>query len=350
MGGFLMLMNLLPGLRDLRAPLSAGYLWLTGLWLLLVDVVPSRSTATGVVAHIYGLTHDLGRGVTLAAVSFVAYLIGVVLSVDADGFVVGFFSGIPYDAQGRPLLTVFLFLQHLFHPVDAKRRSDRPKQMSRKVVDDMRALVQRVKESVPPVSTAKSDLSDLEKSAIAEWNASLPTNYRHHDPSDWTTLVWLELDWEMRSSLANEMQLLVTQLRVTSPPLFEQYDRARGEAEFRLSVAFPLAFVLTALAWRWTPLWLFLLVGVFLIMGSGVKRAHDAMDVVGQAALTGYVAPSIWVRPEANPLTVAHMALDIALRKWTASPQDEQKIAFVLSVLPGQLPEKPMGDPPQVSP
>ena len=84
-----MLMNLLPGLRDLRAPLAAGYLWLIGLWLLLVDAVPSRSKATGVVAHVYTLTHDLGHGVVLAAISFAAYLVGSILSVNADGPMVG---------------------------------------------------------------------------------------------------------------------------------------------------------------------------------------------------------------------------------------------------------------------
>jgi hypothetical protein len=30
-----MLMNLLPGLRELRAPLVSGYLWLISAWLLL---------------------------------------------------------------------------------------------------------------------------------------------------------------------------------------------------------------------------------------------------------------------------------------------------------------------------
>ena len=30
-----MLVNLLPGLRDLRAPLSAGFIWLLGIWLLV---------------------------------------------------------------------------------------------------------------------------------------------------------------------------------------------------------------------------------------------------------------------------------------------------------------------------
>jgi len=117
----------------------------------------------------------------------------------------------------------------------------------------------------------------------------------------------------MLASINSEVRQLVTQLRVSSPALFDQYDRARGEAEFRISVAFPLTFVAGALAWKWTPLWLFLLPGVALITRSGLRRASEATDVVAQAALAGYVTPSGWPSPKSNPLTVARQALDDAL-------------------------------------
>lgn len=67
---------LLPGLRELRAPLAAGYVWLLDLWLLFGTHIPSSDEATGVVARIYeldGVVADLGGGVAL---SFVAYLVG----------------------------------------------------------------------------------------------------------------------------------------------------------------------------------------------------------------------------------------------------------------------------------
>jgi len=50
------LANLLPGLRNLRAPMSAGYLWLATSWFLLVPILPrSEKEATGAIADVYGL-------------------------------------------------------------------------------------------------------------------------------------------------------------------------------------------------------------------------------------------------------------------------------------------------------
>ena len=68
-----MLANLLPGLRDLRAPLAAGYLWLAAGWLYLAPQLPaSANDATGVMKDIYRVV-DASEPVTIAAgLTFVA--------------------------------------------------------------------------------------------------------------------------------------------------------------------------------------------------------------------------------------------------------------------------------------
>jgi hypothetical protein len=68
--------NLLPGLRELRAPLAAGYLWLLGAWLLVEPHIADRTDATGAVAALYDLESAAGPLGVVAGVSFVAYLIG----------------------------------------------------------------------------------------------------------------------------------------------------------------------------------------------------------------------------------------------------------------------------------
>ena len=71
-----MLASLLPGLREVRAPLAAGYLWLVVAWVVLEPVVPQRAEASGVVASLYragDILSVLGVGVAL---SFAAYLLG----------------------------------------------------------------------------------------------------------------------------------------------------------------------------------------------------------------------------------------------------------------------------------
>lgn len=76
-----MLANLLPGIRDVRAPLSAGCIWLLTLWLLSEDRVPTRQRARGVWASLYRLGTWIGPTGVLAAGTFLAYLIGAVLAV-----------------------------------------------------------------------------------------------------------------------------------------------------------------------------------------------------------------------------------------------------------------------------
>ena len=73
-----MLTNLLPGLRDLRAPLAAGYLWLAAGWLYFAPQLPaSLDEAQGVVKDIYRVVHASESLAVVAGLSFVAYMSGI---------------------------------------------------------------------------------------------------------------------------------------------------------------------------------------------------------------------------------------------------------------------------------
>ena len=81
-------MSLLPGLRELRAPLVSGYLWLVTacLWLGNLGWLPTRRpSGSGEVARLWDLGGVLGTTVVLTAVTFVAYLIGSFLEFQPDG-------------------------------------------------------------------------------------------------------------------------------------------------------------------------------------------------------------------------------------------------------------------------
>jgi hypothetical protein len=79
--------NVLPGLRELRAPLAAGYLWLTLVWLTLGDTLPTKTDVEGgPLERLYELepvASDIGKAVV---VSVAAYIIGSV-AIDAQGLV-----------------------------------------------------------------------------------------------------------------------------------------------------------------------------------------------------------------------------------------------------------------------
>jgi hypothetical protein len=72
--------QLAPRSEELRTPLATGYLWIVVIWLLLHDSVPdSTEHAQGRIKSLYPLGTFVGDAATLAALSFVAYLLGSML-------------------------------------------------------------------------------------------------------------------------------------------------------------------------------------------------------------------------------------------------------------------------------
>jgi hypothetical protein len=73
-----MLLNLLPGLRDLRAPLAAGYLWLAAAWLYYAPRLPaSTNEAQGILKDVYRVVSVSNPAMVAAGLTFVAYILGI---------------------------------------------------------------------------------------------------------------------------------------------------------------------------------------------------------------------------------------------------------------------------------
>ncbi|MCA1708097.1 MAG: hypothetical protein LC808_34410 [Actinobacteria bacterium] len=79
-----MLAQVLPGLREIRGPLAAGFLWLLLAWLILHEDIAG---ANGEVQELIALGEQLPDAALAGVASFVAYLIGS-LSEDLFGGVV----------------------------------------------------------------------------------------------------------------------------------------------------------------------------------------------------------------------------------------------------------------------
>lgn len=75
-----LLSSLVPGLRDLRTPLAVGYIWIAVLWILSPEL-PSTVTSNDLLNRVSQLGATVGPGGQLAALSFAAYLLGVLLEV-----------------------------------------------------------------------------------------------------------------------------------------------------------------------------------------------------------------------------------------------------------------------------
>lgn len=72
------MLNVLSGLRDLRAPLTAGLLWMATLWVPLHEELERQAKRDTLLRDATQTLGGLGSTTSIAAVSFIAYLIGIV--------------------------------------------------------------------------------------------------------------------------------------------------------------------------------------------------------------------------------------------------------------------------------
>jgi hypothetical protein len=224
-----MLAGLLPGLRQVRTPLAVGYLWLLNLWLLLADYLP-RKAAGGVVGQIFELGGLPGKGVVLAALTFIAYLIGSSLNVLSPTLVL------------------------------------------------MRILSLRVRGAIIfpgtlPVSFTRA-YSDLRR------RQSIPDPISNRDVR------------EIVKEVFSERHDLITKLLIADKELYSEYDRLESEADFRRNIAIPLAVLFVIMAMRLNPLWWFGLVSVIMVFWQGTTRQFEALAVLLRAILLGKIRAS----------------------------------------------------------
>lgn len=71
-----MLASMLPGVREVRAPLIAGYLWLLGLWIAFEPLVRGRHDGSELFATLGRLGDLMSPAVLGVVVSVAAYLVG----------------------------------------------------------------------------------------------------------------------------------------------------------------------------------------------------------------------------------------------------------------------------------
>jgi hypothetical protein len=241
-----MLANLLPGLRDVRAPLSAGCIWLLTLWLVLGDHVPTQQQARGVWASLYRLGNLMGPAGVLAAGAFLAYLIGAMLAVRV----------VTVNAQEAPRTARFWDARTTITP-----------RVSRLAFNDLVTFLQD-QGRIPPPQPETNSPGQRER----ERGERLVVNLAARD-------------------VLGETRQLRIKLLTANYDLFNEYDRAVGEAEFRKNVAYALVGLTGALSWLQSPWWTLMLAVSVRLYVAGVGSERVANDVIIQAVVAGLVTP-----------------------------------------------------------
>jgi hypothetical protein len=236
------ILSLLPGIRHVRAPLAAGYLWLAAAWFALHDRVPDKDDAHGAIEALYQAASAASGVATVLGLSFIAYIVGSLTETAATRLI-----------NLRKLLSGTA-AETAMHTVRARLRE----------IGDASA------------STASAEW--WYEHGFGVGHAVAPgTNvevrpYRRRDPVRTETLpseeYYIALFGEGIESerygvtaaeainlAIRELPLAARRLVSEQPALYAEFDRLRAEAELRVAIAFPLVAAIISFAFvsAWPP-------------------------------------------------------------------------------------------------
>lgn len=302
-----MIVNLLPGLRDLRAPLASGYLWLLTGWLVFAQLIPPAGGATGIWKDIYRLGEGVGRSGILAAATFAAYIVGI------------------FNERTAYLLTRWLQSVRMRKPAEAAKFW--PYDILRDVVTDTlidrywtnEAFRSEVRERLTPASlmTLSQDYiaSFIPKSAYEKYahlqqperdpelqHAFIDAKQRVIEDSE---LNRDQLGWVLREAivvegtieeLRQDLLLLPARLVGKESEIYERWDRLRAESEFRISVALPLLALALVLATRLHSIFALLILPCGYLVQEGLGKSRAATSQLAESLRAGRVSSPVLER------------------------------------------------------
>jgi hypothetical protein len=280
--------NLLDGLRDLKAPLTSGLIILFGLWLIFANEVASAGPGGSLAGNIHRLVTFLGGPATLGLVAFVGYVLGLVLSLQD--------------------ITMFVFIM---------RRTMRKTRWSRKNTLGFLKTIFTHRGTLPSGFAPRSSqstlrlhyfLEDLFQEAVDNkgWTpleilrALSPDDAMLKNPSDkWEYLpgsmirdhqLYPRIREAAVLSVLGDIDLLAVQLHAERDKIYEKYDKNKTESDFRAAMVLPLLFVAVILSNRlYTESAPFpaLLTVVLAVVASSrlIMAAHDRLEEANDSVI-----------------------------------------------------------------
>ena len=247
-----MLSNLLPGLRELRAPFAAGALWVLAAWMAWEPQIPSEGVATGVASSVYRLRALVPAVASGAALGFLAYLVGSLsVAVFSDAIKSSF--PIHITRTRRRFNTLVPAAVEALYRIAADTRQDIealgviPNQavedhVKRRAAhpDDMslRKPFQRFWQRMTDVVSTMSPRKRLRR-----WREVM--RHAPHPPPE------ADVDLQLVRLAVSELDVVTTaRLLGKDPDLYSAIDRHRAEVEFRVGVIPPLLALFVAVATR----------------------------------------------------------------------------------------------------
>lgn len=285
------MLNLLDGLRDLKAPLASGIVILFALWLAFANGIAGVEPGDSLAGNVRRLTEYLGVPATLGIIAFVSYLLGLVLS--PHRIVLRLTSRL-FDGPGTRSRHMFSRPRRLALPPDTQYR------FGRYAVDVTREAEKRGVEEWDIYSAMNPD-GVGRTVGITGWKdkvwARVKAKGKSADENDNYRMISDTINTAERA-LANDVNLLAAQLQTAKEKTYEQYDKAKTEADFRAGLVLPLLLVASVAGYRLVleglP-WVggSLLVGtIFLVAGltwTARTRLLEANQILVTALILGNI-------------------------------------------------------------
>lgn len=317
----------LPGIRDARAPLVSGLLWLLLLWMLLAESIAPRSEASAFVEQALDVSQQAGAGQTLGALAVVAYVLGL-LGVTLGQAVargVAALSNLMGEGYG---------VASLSWQAHAKRQRLELNDAIRRAEAELNAASGSDREGAAKRSldqaTKRRETLAASELLWGHWIRETPSALRlvgrGPQRGAWTleklaeALIedaWrrgaadeltrrnadIRLDaisgsrWELQERLyrADLSDDPTSTLRAIDEGLYQAFDRERAERDFRIAVMPPVAAIaivlVTALGqWAYAAV---VLAGATFVAAAASRQSRDSASVLNQLVLKGRPVPSL---------------------------------------------------------
>jgi hypothetical protein len=284
-----LLSALLPGFREVRAPLIGGYLWLFFAWLLLRanDALPERSDSQ-LLADLFDLGDSIGKVGLAITASVAAYVVGsLVIQVlqwiwSAPGHTRALFGPILQfgEAVARFGTRQYLPLSSVlgaYEPTQC-RTLDATLRITRSLEEiaerEIEGAMKRLHNACLAAERQVAEARSGEQGPTAEVVAYVEGE------------IILESDPEARyrvprfsaaRDIFGERGAILARLMDLSPFIGSKIDRLQAESEFRFAVAWPLLAISMALAATTEDLlWLLIIPLALLLLVHGIGLHRDA--------------------------------------------------------------------------
>lgn len=283
-----MLASLLPGLREVRTPLTVGYLWLLVIWLAFADKIPTeRPAGDNLIARLFDLGGMLGQPATVAALTFLAYVLGALITIPIGG----------PRAGGRVLALAGAwerFREGRF------RRGHLPRKLRFRLEYESEFSSEHERTVYEFSSEYERTRSSFDK-FIWDEIRKLAVCLRDPNDDEEARAAKETAFHEAASAVVAPLAELRPRLLVANQEVYGEYDRCAAEADFRVNLCPPIIALAILMGINfgvlrgvWSGCALALVAVVLLIQGA--TRLRSAGIVLMRAVLVGTVEHPVSVR------------------------------------------------------